>query len=175
MKTKLVAVIVVALTVWGLKRHYSDAGADDLRWILSPTAWLVGTATGTAFTMAPGEGYVSHERLFVIEKTCAGVNFLAAAFGMVAFGFMHRVRSTVSCVSVLGASLIAGYGAAVVVNAVRIVIAMWLAIHPITLFTLTAGDVHRFEGIAVYFGGLVVLAELARRIDRSAFLARCGR
>jgi hypothetical protein len=62
-----------------------------------------------------------------------------------------------------------------VVNAVRIVIAMWLAIHPITRFTLTAGDVHRFEGIAVYFGGLVVLAELARRIDRSAFLARCGR
>src|SRR4029078_11048945 len=40
-KTKLVAVTVVALTVWGLKRHYSDAGADDLRWMLSPTAWLV--------------------------------------------------------------------------------------------------------------------------------------
>ncbi len=175
MKTKLIVLTVVALIVWGLKRHYSDGGADDLRWILSPTAWLVGAATGTAFTMVPREGYVSHERLFVIEKTCAGVNFLAAAFGMMALGFMHRVRSTVSCVSVVGSSLIAGYGAAVVVNALRIVIAMWLATHPIALFTLTAGDVHRFEGIAVYFGGLVVLAELARRIDRSAFLATRGR
>jgi len=174
-KTKLVVLTVVAVIVWSLKRHYSEAGADDLLWILSPTAWLVGTATGTAFTMAPGEGYVSHEHLFVIEKTCAGINFLAAAFGMVACGFMHRVRSTVSFASVLGASLIAGYGAAVVVNAVRIVIAMWLATHPITLSTLTAGDVHRLEGIAVYFGGLVVLYEVARRIDRSALLARCGR
>ena len=175
MKTKLIVVTVVALIVWGLKRHYSDAGADDLRWILRPTAWLVGTATGTAFAIAPGEGYVSHERLFVIEKSCAGVNFLAAAFGMVAVGLMHRIRSAVSFVSVLAASLIAGYGAAVVVNAVRIVIAMWLATHPSPLSTLTAADVHRFEGIAVYFGGLVAVYELARRIDRSAFLARCGR
>ena len=175
MKAKLVVLTVVAVIVWGLKRYYSEAGADDLRWILAPTAWLVGTVTGTAFTMAPGEGYVSHERFFVIEKACAGINFLAAAFAMVAFGFMHRVRSTVSFASMLGASLIAGYGAAVMVNAVRIVVAMWLAAHPITLSTLTVGDVHRFEGITVYFGGLVVLHELARRIDRSAFLARCGR
>jgi hypothetical protein len=44
-----------------------------------------------------------------------------------------------------------------------------------TLSTLTAADIHRFEGIAVYFGGLVVLYELARRVDRSVLLARCGR
>ena len=44
---------------------------------------------------------------------------------------------------------------------------MWLAAHPPTS-SFSAGDVHRFEGIIVYFGGLVLLYELVRRLDRRA-------
>lgn len=175
MKTKLLLLSVVAVVVWGLKRHYSDARADDLWWILSPTARLVEVTTGTAFTVAPGEGYVSHERLFLIEKACAGINFMAAAFGMLVLGLAHRVRSAASFGGVIGVSLMASYVTAVLVNAARIVMAMWLASHPLTLSPLTAADVHRLEGIAVYFGGLVALCEIARRVDRCALLARCGR
>ena len=58
MKTKLCVLAVAALVIWGMKRHYADARADDLWWILSPTARLVGVMTGTAFAAAPGEGYV---------------------------------------------------------------------------------------------------------------------
>ena len=175
MKTKLLLLIVVAVVVWGLKRYYSDARADELRWILGPTARLVEVTTGTAFTVAPGEGYVSHERLFLIEKACAGINFMAAAFGMLALGLVHRARSAASFGGAIGLCLVASYVAAVLVNAARIVIAMWLTPHSLMLTPLTAADVHRFEGIAVYFGGLVVLYELARRVDRSALVARCGR
>jgi exosortase K len=173
--TKVLLLIVVAAVVWGLKRHYSDARADELWWILGPTARLVGVTTGTAFAVSPGEGYVSHERLFLIEKTCAGINFMAAAFGMLVLALVHRARSAASFGGVIGLSLIASYVAAVLVNAARIGIAMWLATHPLILMPLTAADVHRFEGIAVYFGGLVTLYELARRVDRSALVARCGR
>jgi len=66
----------------------------------------------------------------------------------------------------VGVSLLASYAAAVMVNAVRIAIAMWLAAHPLT--PLSAGDMHRLEGIVVYFGGLVLLYELAQRVDRRA-------
>ena len=52
--------------------------------------------TGTAFVAVPGEGYVSHERLFVIEKSCAGINFMVAAFGMLVFALLHRVGSGIS-------------------------------------------------------------------------------
>ena len=175
MKTKLLLLIVVAVVVWGLKRYYSDARADELWWILGPTARLVELTTGTAFTVAPGEGYVSHERLFLIEKACAGINFMAAAFGMLALGLVHRARSAASFGGVIGLCLVASYVAAVLVNTARIVIAMWLITHSLMLTPLTAPDVHRLEGIAVYFGGLVVLYELARRVDRSALVARCGR
>lgn len=175
MKTKLCVLAVVALTVWGLKRYYADARADDLWWILSPTARLVGAVTGTAFVAAPGEGYFSHDRLFLIEKSCAGINFMIAAFGMLTFALVHRVESAVSCARVLGVSLVASYTAAVLVNAARIAIAMWLAAHPVALSTFTSAQIHRFEGITVYFGGLVLLYELVLRFDRRAALARSER
>ena len=78
------------LIAWGLKRHYADARADDLLWILSPTARLVGATTGATFVMQPGEGYFSRERLFLIEKSCAGINFMIAAFAMLVFALVHR-------------------------------------------------------------------------------------
>jgi hypothetical protein len=62
-------------------------------------------------------------------------------------------------------SLAASYVAAVVVNATRVAIAMWLAAHPVPMSTLSADAVHRLEGIVVYFGGLVLLYEL---VDRRA-------
>ena len=160
---------MVALIAWGLKRHYADAPVDGLSWILAPTAWLVGAITGTPFTAVPREGYFSAERLFLIEKACAGINFMIAAFAMVAFALLHRVRSAREGAGVLGVSLVASYSAAVIVNTVRIVIAMWLADHPVTLSTLTAADVHRLEGIIVYFGGLALLYEVVRRVDGGGF------
>jgi exosortase K len=171
-KTKLCVLTVVVLAIWGMKRYYADARADDLWWILSPTARLAGVVTGTAFAVTPGEGYFSHERLFLIEKSCAGINFMIAAFGMVTFALFHRVGSRVSGARVLGAGLLASYLAAVLVNAARIAIAMWLAAHPVAVSTFTSAQVHRFEGITVYFGGLVLLYELVQRFDRGAALER---
>ena len=171
MKMKLALLTVAALVAFGMKRHYSAARADDLAWILTPTARLVGAVTGTAFDLQPGEGYLSRERLFLIEKSCAGINFMIAAFGMLTIALLHRVGSGRSAAQVFGVSLLASYCAAVLINAVRIAIAMWLAAHPVALSTFSAADVHRLEGIVVYFAGLVLLYELAQRLDRRASVA----
>lgn len=168
MKAKLCVVVVTALAIWGMKHHYSTASADALLWILTPTTKVVGVVTGAAFLSVPAEGYVSHERLFVIEKSCAGVNFMIAAFGMLVIALMPRVRTSPSGVCVLGISVLASYAAAILVNATRITIAMWLAQRPTMLPTLTAAEVHRLEGIVVYFAGLVLLYEAARRVERLA-------
>src|SRR5262245_31032725 len=157
MKTKLLVVSAAALIAWGLKRHYADARPDDLWWMLTPTARLVSVTTGATFAMQPGEGYFSREHLFLIEKSCAGINFMIAAFAMLVYTLFDRIRSLRTAAHVLGVSLLAGYSAAVVVNAGRIAIAMWLAAHPATWSGFSAADIHRFEGIAVYFGGLVLL------------------
>ena len=163
------ALAVVALVAYGLKRHYADATTDALSWILTPTAHVVGLVTGVAFAAVPGEGYFSAERMFLIEKACAGVNFMIAAFAMVAFALLHHARSFRGGAAVVGLSLLASYVAAIVVNALRIVIAMWLAAQPMLWTTLTAAEIHRLEGITVYFGGLLLLYSLVQRLDRGEF------
>jgi exosortase K len=172
MKVKLGVLVLVALMAYALKRHYADASTEALSWILMPTAYLVSAVTGVVFAAVPGEGYFSAERMFLIEKACAGINFMIAAFAMVAFALLHRVRSFRDGATVLAASLMASYLAAVIVNTVRIVIALWLAANPPTLASLTAADIHRLEGIVVYFGGLLLLYELVRRVDGGAVVAK---
>jgi exosortase K len=159
-KTKIGVVAAALLIAWGLKRHYAGASADALWWILTPTAKLAGFMTRTTFEMQTGEGYLSRERLFLIEKSCAGVNFAIAAFGMLVFARLQRVESEIGALRLLGGSLLTGYAATVLVNAVRIAIAMWLAEHPLARGIFTAAAVHRIEGIIVFFGGLVMLHEL---------------
>jgi exosortase K len=174
MTTKLLVLIAALSIAWALKRHYADARVEDLQWILNPTARLVSITTGATFAMQPGEGYFSRERLFLIEKSCAGVNFMIAAFGMLVFALFHRAGSGLTAAQVLSVSLLASYSAAVVVNAVRIAIAMWLAAHPLGLPTFNAADLHRIEGITVYFGGLVLLYELVQLLDRRVAAVRCS-
>ena len=172
MRIKLIALFAALTIAWVLKGHYSSARADDLLWILTPTARLVGVVSGVSFTLQPGEGYFSRERLFLIEKSCAGVNFMIAAFVMLVSAHFHHVRSLGAVPRVLGISLVAAYIGAVVANAVRITVAMWLAAHAAMLSPFTPAAVHRLEGIVVYFGGLVVLFEISQRLDRCA-AARC--
>jgi exosortase K len=164
-KTKLAIVALALFLMWGIKRHYADAPVDDLHWMLGPTARLVTALTGTVFEWEAGAGYLSRERLFLIEKACAGINFLIAAFGMVTWTLLRRVESWASGAGVLLTSGIAAYSAAVVVNAGRIAVGMWLAARPLHGNWITVAQLHRVEGIAFYFGGLVVLYELVRRLD----------
>ena len=168
MKIKLALLAVAALIAFAMKQHYAGARADDLAWILTPTAQLVGAVAGTTFALQPGEGYLSRERLFLIEKSCAGINFMIAAFGMLTIALLPRVGAAPSAARVLGVSLLASYCAAVLINAARIAIAMWLAAHPLARSTVSAAAVHRIEGIVVYFGGLMLLYELAQQLDRRA-------
>ena len=176
MKMKICVMAGAVLIAWGLKRHYAAARADDLWWILSPVARLVAVMTRTSFALQPGEGYFSRDHLFLIEKSCAGINFMIAAFGMLMLALLHRVRSRYSAAQVLSFSLLASYSAAVLVNAVRIAIAMLLGAHPAALASFSAANIHRVEGIVVYFGGLVLLYELVRRLDRGVILTGrdCG-
>jgi exosortase K len=97
---------------------------------------------------------------------------MIAAFAMMVLTFHHRITSGISGAYVLVASLVASYGAAVFVNATRITMAMWLAAHSLVASGLSAAEVHRLEGIAVYFAGLVVLYEIACRLERSVGTAK---
>jgi exosortase K len=165
MKTRLFWCALVLLTVWALKRYYSKAPVDDLAWMLSPVSRLAGAVTGATFEPEPGNGYLSRDRLFVIGKSCAGLNFMIAAFAMLMFVLRHHLGTLPTGAAVFAGSLAAAYGTAVVVNATRIAVAMWLRAEAPAW---SAPQIHRLEGIIIYFTGLVLLYELARRWPKAA-------
>jgi len=165
-KRTLAILLLVALATWAMKRYYAEAPVDELHWILGPTTTLVTALTRVSFEWEPGQGYLSRERFFLIAKACAGINFMIAAFGMVAVVRGRRVGSCRAAAGVLLMCVLASYSAAVCVNAARITIAMWLAAHPVGFAGMTAAQLHRVEGIACYFGGLVLLYQLVQYVDR---------
>lgn len=155
---------VIALAMWGLKRHYSTGEVEDLRWILWPAARLVAAASGSAFEFEPGAGYLSRRYFFLIEKSCAGVNFMIAALGVTGFALARERGRASGSAWILGLSVTLSYAAAVLVNALRILVAIALASADLAGGWWTAARIHRLEGIVVYFLGLMILDRVARRL-----------
>ena len=159
--------VAIVAAMFALKLHYSAAAAEDLRWILWPTSRAVGLLSGATFEFEPGAGYLSRERLFLIEKSCAGVNFMIAALGMIGFTFSREATGPGPGATIVARSLALAYAAAVLVNAARILVAMHLASADLASGWWTEDRVHRLEGIAVYFAGLLLL-DLAQRAFATA-------
>jgi exosortase K len=80
------------VAAYGLKLHYSRAAAEDLAWILAPTARAVGWLRGETLTLIP-EGWAPPDGSYVIAPACAGVNFMIVALTVSVLGFAHRLRS----------------------------------------------------------------------------------
>lgn len=146
---------IAAAVVLLLKAHYSGASAGDLAWILGPTAWLVGTAVGSEFVFEAGSGWLSREEMFVIAPECAGVNFMLAAFVTLVVVSVPRMATARAKLAALVGSLGVAYLAALVINTARITIALragsWGEVF------VSGPGLHRAQGIAVFFGGLLLL------------------
>ena len=157
-KAKRIAQIVaVLLCATGLKFFYSTTSVNQLRWILAPTTALVELISGQNFQFESYAGYINSDHSFLIAASCAGVNFLITAFLMLSLGHLWRNRSqSLSWKFVPYAAFIA-YLVTLVANTVRITTALQLRSMSIESGLLSPGQLHRFEGIFVYFGFLLLL------------------
>lgn len=178
---KLAKLAAVLGTAAAIKAYYSFASVDGLRWILAPTASLVEIVTGERFFFEHHAGYMNDDRSFLIAASCSGVNFLIAAFLLMAF--IHIWQRQEAGWATLPISLAAAYLTTIVANTVRISVAVRIHRMDRDLIWVNPDDLHRLEGIFVYFGFLLlifVLSESRRKAgesgvrDRFAFLRRAS-
>jgi exosortase K len=148
---------VVLLVALALKQFYSTASANQLRWILAPTTLLVHLASGESFQFEAYAGYITSDHGFVIAAACAGVNFLITSFVMLALGKLWRDRSEAVSWSFIPKAAVVAFATTLLANTVRIVIALQLQRTPPDIDGLSSGELHRLEGILVYFGFLLLL------------------
>jgi exosortase K len=168
-RDRIAAIAILGLTLavaFALKLHYSSASADDLRWILAPTAGLVELTTGSEFVAEAGTGYLSTELRYLIAPSCAGVNFLIVAFCALVFGFVRPHRRAAHNALIAAASAAAAFAAALVANTLRIALAISLHVHAVSWGWLTPDRLHRIAGVAVYLTLLLAVFAAARRIAR---------
>ena len=159
----LALIVLVLAGAYGVKRHFSDAPIEELDYILRPTTALVTATTGTEFTWQPGEGYMSREAYFLIARPCAGVNFWIVAACASVFAFVGTRRTAGGKLLLAAGSVVVGFLATVVANAVRIAVAVLLHTRVGALGPLDGGRLHHIEGVAVYTFFLCVFFLVARR------------
>jgi len=159
--------VVVLLCALTLKLYYSTASANQLRWILAPTAALVELASGTSFEFESHAGYISRDRSFLIAPSCAGINFLITAFLMLSARKLLREGSQEKAWGFIPAAALTAYLVTLVANTARIA----LALRPGRLSeisSLSSDQLHRAEGIFVYFGFLLLLfAASEKMVERN--------
>jgi exosortase K len=156
----------VLLCAAAAKLHYSTAGADELRWILSPTAAVVGLVSGTRFEFERHAGYVNDDRSFVIAASCAGVNFLITAFLLLALRRLWGERARETGWGYIPCAALAAYLATLMANTVRISAALSTRGLPDGVGWLGPGQLHRLEGVVIYFGFLLLLYAAAERVSQ---------
>ena len=168
MRPKLIwsaQLLLVALCALALKSYYSTATPDDLRWILAPTTLFVELLSGERFEFESYAGYMSSDRTFVIAVPCAGVNFLITAFLMLSLRRLWRERFRGAGWNMIPFTAVVAYVATLIANTARIWFALELRARSVEVSGLTNNQLHRIEGIVVYFGFLLLLFVLVERFD----------
>ncbi|HEY8121197.1 MAG TPA: exosortase K, partial [Myxococcota bacterium] len=143
-----------ALAAFALKAFYARASAEQLRFVLAPTAALVEGLTGVRFEAEPGAGYLSRERAYLIAPACAGLNYALAAFATLVLGFGARFPRART--AWLLASAVIAFAATLLVNAARIALDLALPAAALPAW-LPRAQAHRLEGVALYLGSLWLL------------------
>lgn len=157
--------VVVLLCALALKSYYSSATANELRWILAPTTALVEMLSGRSFEFESYTGYMSSDHTFVIAVPCAGVNFLLTAFLMISLRCLWRARFQNVSWRFLPIAALLAYVATLIANTTRICVALEIQRRSIEVSWLTGNQLHRIEGIVIYFGFLLLLFMLTERTD----------
>lgn len=168
------AIVAVALSIAAaIKYHYSVASVNGLRWVLTPTATIVDLLSTHTFRFESYAGYLSEDRSYLIAASCSGVNFLIIAFVMLV---LTGIMAGYTKWRLLPISLVASYIATIIANTVRITTDLATRDLSPNAYGLSREEMHRVEGIVIYFGSLIALFLIAdmylRRCDFNQVLRR---
>ncbi len=171
------------LLIIGLKLFYSRAECDQLKWILAPTTGLVSALSGIPFRYVSGVGYVNRSLLFIIAPSCSGMQFMLITAATLIFSFLHRMdrpgkasrgpegRGGAWRFLWIPASLALSYGLTLPVNALRILLSIYLPEiflrRRLYVGVLTPGTLHTAIGTLVYFVSLITIYRMAAYFTRS--------
>ncbi len=143
-----------------LKMLLGNAEVTAFKWLLVPTVALVQLFTNHSFSFHEAYGYVAQEiyQPFVIEQSCAGLNYFTLAFLMATFSFLHhpKLPRFQHKIGALLAFALSSYVFTMLVNSCRIIVSANLLEVSIHYELLGKPMVHLMVGVCCYFTFLVL-------------------
>jgi exosortase K len=149
-----IAAIAAVATALGVKAFYSRAGADELLWVLAPSAWLAGFLGGIDLAYEQGAGFISHTHHMVVGPACAGLNFLVICFLCLYFSFAWRFPGKARWFL---AALLISFAGTLAANSLRIFVSAHLWDAEFYRGWLTQEGMHRVAGTVIYYASLLAL------------------
>lgn len=159
-----------AVFVLGVKLFYSQADADELKWILAPTSRWVSILSGISFEYMAHTGFVNHDIRFIIASSCSGIQFMLIAAATLIFSFVHRAGGADGTghmavgIRWTAFSVVSAYLFTILVNGLRIMLSIYipgpLEMPGLDLGWLTPSSLHTLIGTVTYFSSLLVLYRL---------------
>lgn len=140
-----------ALLFKWVQRSWSS---DELHFLLYPVQWLVAVFTGQSSVYLVGEGYQFTG--FIIERSCAGVNFLVICWCTLAYLSIQNQQAWPIKIKALLWSIPLCYGLCILANTFRILSALVLQRLP----GLHGPNVHEALGVVVYLSVLLLSTSL---------------
>jgi exosortase K len=151
------ACAVVALQILGRK-----AGADNLGWILAPTATLAGWFSGIPFSPAPRGGYLNLEQGIAIGPGCAGIRFFTMTLLLGMVSTLPRIDGSRKRWAALAGVFGGAYLIAILANASRIAGAIMLLRFSGGWGGPAKAGLHLAAGIVVFASYLALASLLVR-------------
>ena len=105
-----------------LKLAYSIADLSALKWLIQPINFLFSLFTNSSWIFLENQGYFHEHYNMIINKSCAGGNFLIISFTMLLLLWVHRFKTHIHKILFLLLAFITSYVFTIFVNTSRIVI-----------------------------------------------------
>lgn len=143
-----------------LKWHFAEADALRLDWLLRPTSFFVSLLSGLSFQSMDCQGYYNAAQNILIAPACSGQNFF---FILLATGGCMTAlcrRTAPGLLPRFAGLTAAAYAATITVNTLRILLAVYLYRRQPLGDLVSPEQLHRIEGVVVYYVCLWLFAML---------------
>jgi exosortase K len=154
---KWTIVFTAGALVFVMKYLHAKAGTEELLFILQPTSFAVQVFQNASSEFIPEKGFVFPDIDIVIDKSCAGGNFLILCFSVLIVSVFLNLNKKNLGWFLIPALLIVAWLMAIITNVIRINTAIF-SLKLKTQWPVTASPwFHEMQGAIIYLTFLILI------------------
>jgi exosortase K len=155
--SKWTILVTAGIIVFIMKYLHARAATEDLLFVLFPTSTAVAIFQNTPYHFVGGKGFVFNDLAIVIDKSCAGGNFLMLCVSVLTLAAVMHLKKEKLTWLVLPACLAIAWILAIITNVIRINTAIILLKFDNRWPWVASHWFHEMQGSIIYLSFLIIV------------------